>query len=115
MTVGPRRGGGGWCIIQRQALDKVKTLKAMFRGVLSSEQLRDSVVQKHVDAGSEVLLIGNTTRFECLIGRTILKSKTKKASLQKLKAEFEARTLKDPSECVFKPLWELADAELAKK
>lgn len=101
-------------LASRQALGLVATSKALFRSILTPEQLQDSQLQKHVDTGSDILLLANTTRFECQIGRVLQKPGAgKKKALQKCKAEYEARTLSDPSTHVFSPLWALADKVLA--
>ena len=88
-------------------------MKAMYRSVLTEEDMANPTLASHMETGMTVLVKGNTTRLECQIGRILTKGKTKKTQLQKAKAEYEARAMKDPATTVFAPLWAAADAELA--
>ena len=97
-----------------QAMETVQSMKAMYRSVLLGPNLDVPGLDSHMEMGKTVLNRAYTTRLECQIGRILTKGKNKKAALQKAKAEYEASSMSDPAAKVFKALWELADAELAR-
>lgn len=99
-------------VLWTQAMESVKSMKAMYRSVLPEPDVEVPSLKAHMDAGRTVLNKGYTTRLECQIGRILTKGKNKKAALQKAKAEYEACSMSDPAKKVFHALWELADAEL---
>ena len=78
-------------------------MKAMFRSVLTEQEMANPTLDSHMENGKKVLVKAITTRFECQIGRILTQGKSKKAYMQKAKAEYEARSMADPAANVFAP------------
>lgn len=92
-----------------KAIEQLKRMRIAFTGYMKMD---NDYIDKSLTTSRGILIVGLTTRLECMVGRALVKFKNKKAGIQRAKTDFESRTGKDPSTLVLPDLWKLADQEL---
>eukprot|EP00974_Lingulodinium_polyedra_P075260 7293069-Lingulodinium_polyedra.AAC.1 len=55
-------------------METVKTMKAMYRSVLTEQEMANPTLAGHMENGRSVLVKAYTTRFECQMGRILTKA-----------------------------------------